>query len=130
MRIDGDEQNVKNNDQPLDIIYKNEPNGDMEIIADNDVCQIEGPLGSTAGDVTEDNPQGQCRTSILPKWIEQGGYDFSKWFNGYIIISATVYINSMKSLNNINRATQNAIEHIVLTQMGMKLGIKVFVGKQ
>ena len=38
----------------------------------------------------------------------------------------TVYISSMTTYSEVNSATQHAIDHLVLTQVGMKDGVKIW----
>ena len=43
------------------------------------------------------------------------------------LCAQTNYINSLKTYNDVNAATKFAVEHLILTQVGMKQGIKIWV---
>ena len=44
---------------------------------------------------------------------------------GYLC-AQTAYISSLKTYSDVSRATQHAIEHLVLTQVGMQQGMKLW----
>ena len=42
------------------------------------------------------------------------------------LCAQTTYINSLNTCAEVNAAAQNAVEHLILTQVGMKKGVKMW----
>lgn len=43
-----------------------------------------------------------------------------------LLCAQTAYVNSLTTYNEVNMAIQHAIEHLILTQVGMKRGVKIW----
>lgn len=113
------------------------PHQQMEINGD-----MTPPEPQSVTDVTPDNilPEGSRRGRVPKIRSDVEGYEFLNETDIDLatcgiakddptheyLCAQTTYINSMNTFNQVNDAAQHAAEHLILTQLGMKAGIKAY----
>ena len=77
-------------------------------------------------------PAGAKRNAPPPNRlgvVDHDGYglinDGPKTVRGYLN-AVTAYVDSLQRYNDVNEAIRSSSEHLILTQVGMKKGVKIF----